>query len=209
MLASRPERAPLWGAFLLVLTGIATSYFGWGEIWLFIKKNPTAPIMVIATLIAYNGLRTQRKLARVKNAIDFQNNYLSSEISKKNIIKTVHMAHNSPSESLRADTLKDEDLLSIREVLNSFERMAIGIEINAYDPSVLFRSYATTVTTVWVAFRPYIRDRQKSTPHIYCNFDKLAIDWMMRRHEKITNEEKKRINDLQGEISTILAKYNN
>lgn len=76
-------RAPLWGAFSLVLAVVGCHHFDRATMWQFAKKNPTAPIMSLATLIAYNGLRTQRKIARVKNAPDFQNNYLSSKTCRQ------------------------------------------------------------------------------------------------------------------------------
>ncbi|ETF03459.1 hypothetical protein W822_07640 [Advenella kashmirensis W13003] len=178
------SRAPLWGAFSLAFAVAGYQHVERAGIWQFLKKNPTAPIMCLATLIAYNGLRTQRKIARVKNALDFQNNYLSSETSKGYIVNVVQIANTKPADELSVATLKGQDLLCVREVLNSFERMAIGIDIKAYDPEVLFRSYASTVLTVWKALRPYIRERQKSTPHVYCHIDKLAADWMMKTEKK-------------------------
>ncbi|MGO3122521.1 MAG: DUF4760 domain-containing protein [Advenella sp.] len=183
-------RAPLWGAFSLVLAVAGCHHFDRATVWQFAKNNPTAPIMSLATLIAHNGLRTQRKIARVKNALDFQNNYLSSEISKKYIANAVQIANNKSAEELSVAALNDQDLLCIREVLNSFERMAIGIEIKAYDSKVLFRSYASTVLTVWKALRPYIRERQQSASYVYCHVDKLAADWMAKRDKKISRRDK-------------------
>ena len=187
----RSSKAPLWGAFSLVFAVAGGHYFDKTSIWQFLKKNPTAPIMSLATLIAYNSLRTQRKIARVKNALDFQNNYLSSEISKECIANAVQIANNRPAEELRVATLNGQDLRCVREVLNSFEKMAIGIEIKAYDPEVLFRSYASTVLTVWKALRPYIRERQQSTPYVYCHMDKLAADWMMKTEKQLSRRHKR------------------
>ena len=156
-----------------------------GDCMAICKEKPHRPIMSLATLIAYNGLRTQRKIARVKNALDFRNNYLSSEISKEYIANAVRIANNIPAEELRVAALNGHDLLCIREVLNSFEKMAIGIEIKAYDSEVLFRSYASILLKVWKALRPYIRERQQSASYVYCHLDKLAIDWMAERDRKL------------------------
>ena len=43
----------------------------------------------------------------------------------------------------RQERASEDCVKSIREVLNSLERMAIGIRIEVYDENILFNSYGT------------------------------------------------------------------
>jgi hypothetical protein len=157
----------------------------------FLKINPTVPIIALTALVALANWRSQQRLTRAKHAIDLQNNYVCSERVLKDMYRVADLSKKLSTEEVErlskidATTPATEgdraNLESIRNVLNCFERMAIGIQQDVYDEGLLFNSYATFVTDVWTSFRPYIRAKQVGNNRYYKAFDWLAVNWMTKK----------------------------
>ncbi len=177
-------------------------------------ENPS-PLIASATAIfaAYMGIRTQRKLARFKNSVDFQSNCLSKESAKESLEKVCRIAYNGNRTAeiakLKGKTSKDEPILKdLMEVLNNFERMAIGIDIKVYDENILFRSYAQTIIDLWNCYSPLVKDLQNRVPVAYTCLERLSLRWTLRRGANLNSLQK---GQLQGEIlrlDALLKKQN-
>lgn len=157
----------------------------------FLISNPTAPVVLVSAIVAFLSWRTQKKLTRAKHSIDLQNNYLSSERILADIYRVAELSKELTSDEIERVACinfkfemskKDKQRLSsLRTVLNALERMAIGIRMDVYDGDLLFNSYATYVIETWIAFHPYIREKQRANSRYYQNVEWLAREWMSKR----------------------------
>ena len=80
----------------------------------------------------------------------------------------------------------DDECAAIREVLNFYELIAIGIDIGIVDEEMYKRYYRMTVISDWEACESFIlqlrRNEQKrrgmqEEPPFYVEFEKLAKSW--------------------------------
>lgn len=154
--------------------------------WEYLAKHPTLPVLLVSAVLAILSLRIQRRLARSKNSIDLQNNYLASERMHELMVQVAKVAREKDAKWLAElaaikkqegeDKEKIDAINNIRIVLNSFERMAIGVGSKVYDEKLLFRSYRGFVTETYEKLYPYIKEKQEGGRY-YNNFCDLAIKW--------------------------------
>lgn len=147
--------------------------------------NPTFPIVLCSAVIAFLAFRTTRHLTRCKHAIDFETAYHKSDKLATAMKHLVEWAAKSSAEETAAlgqdDKRKHEMVGHIRELLNTWERVAIAIRQNVYDENLLYNAYGTSVIWIWKQTRPFMRKRQEENPRLFVNFDWLAIRWQIRR----------------------------
>lgn len=69
--------------------------------------------------------------------------------------------------------IKSEEAIHIKEILNTWKRVAIAIQHKVYNEELLYKAYATMVIQIWIKFSPFINARQaRSIRHrgVYENF---------------------------------------
>jgi len=145
---------------------------------------------MVAITAAYVTIRTNRQLAREKNALDFEQKY------KENPKITEHMR-------LLGSTFKIKNSLEIKEmsskkyeecseeekkfweasayVLNEWERAANAVNHDIYDEHLLYKAYGTSVLKLYMNLSEYIAARQKDSVRYYINFLMLVAKWQIRR----------------------------
>jgi hypothetical protein len=71
---------------------------------------------------------------------------------------------------------------AIRDTLNFYEFVAIGIRENTLDAALYKRSYRTTLVADWISLKPFVMEvrRLSQTPTFFCEFEYLAKKWCTR-----------------------------
>ncbi len=180
------------------------------DVLAFLVHNPTVPVIAISAVIAYKSLRSQRHLARAKHAIDFQSDYhASKEAQHHNRIvreSTRTLTWDETAALAAPGHFNDEVVISIREVLNAWEKVAIAIQSDVYDEDILYNAYGSYVVGTWMDLRAYTQVKQAANPRLYVRLDWLAIRWMCRRQSDLVPIDLKKLQRAQGVITAILHK---
>lgn len=168
------------------------------SLYFFIKRNPTLVFLSATSYIALLSFRSQRHLARAKNTIDFQTLFHGSEDMKKAtkvyVKKIALMTTDELIEMARTDRPAKTNK-AVREILNSWERVAVAVRYDVYDEELLYKIYATFLLKSWTTLSPYIKEKQRANPRVYVQLQWLALRWRVRREEFDFSEERKKVRD--------------
>lgn len=136
---------------------------------------------VIGAAVALRSIREQRSIARKRATIDllarkeWDKSYLEA---RKNFNRLrddsaglVHWA------SISHDSTDEKSV--IRDTLNDYELIAIGIKEDILDERVYKRWFRSTLINDWEQAEAYIMEvrRNTSAPKIFCEFEELAKKW--------------------------------
>ena len=184
----------------------------------FLKANPTVPILIITGIIGFASWHTQRKLARAKNSIDLQNNFIASERIHNKMVYVASLKNRDQKWIAKLATIKSLDdatqdqceaINSIRTVLNAFERISVGIESKVYDEKLIYRSYRGFVVDTYLNLEPYIAAKKEG--RYYNHYCDLAEYWMALDASKLEPSQKlrflKKINCLNKPVLRFYAKF--
>ncbi|MEM1403344.1 MAG: DUF4760 domain-containing protein [Pseudomonadota bacterium] len=145
-----------------------------------IKDFQTALALLLSTSIAWKALKNNQKIARQKNTIDAQKELLGEEFLED--IRILMEALDNErgytiEEWAHGHNYYKPTSKSIRDILNAWERLALGIEAGVYDQRMLFKTYKTTLYGIEELTRQYRKERQKTMPSAYTQFDDLVATW--------------------------------
>ncbi len=84
---------------------------------------------------------------------------------------------------LAADKLSGDEVTIIRNVLNRYELLAIGIFEKSINENIYKRWTRSRLVDDWIKCKPFIMEirRQTERQTIYCEFEKLARKWADKR----------------------------
>lgn len=178
----------------------------------YLYRNPTLPMVAGSLGVAYQAFKTQRHLVRSKHAIDFEAAYHSSEMQEA--VDAVRTLLNDKTSDELAELASlahrgDPAIAHLRNVLNSWERVAIAIQAQVYDEAILYRAYATLLIGIWIKARPFIRAEQKRNQRIFCNLDWLATRWWIQRAEADGHLIDKKLRAALSEVDELIKKTTN
>lgn len=189
--------------FILIL-----STFSWHSIYEFLKKNPTLIFLSVTALIAYKSYSGQRHLTVAKNTIDFQTAFHNSEDLCKatKIFRTKLRKMNADEIASLADEdrSQEKNTWAARELLNSWERVAVAVRNKVYDEEMLYNTYASFLLTIWTDLKPYVTKKQEDNPKFFVQVQWLAIRWQVRKEDKMAKSKlrkmKRKIAQLEDEM---------
>lgn len=186
---ARRNEKYLWVIFFFVLFLILSS-FKFERIYAFLKINPTLGFLSVTALMAYKSYFSQRHLTVAKNTIDFQTSFHSSEDVKKAMEYFLKVISKLDTAGIEALALKERSLeegpKSVRELLNSWERVAVAVRNKVYDEEMLYNTYASFLVTVWIILSPYVRKKRVANPEYFVEVQWLAMRWKMRKNDKLS-----------------------
>lgn len=162
-------------------------------------KLPTSFAIVfsalLAALVASRSINKQRQIAREKNSLDFEANYKHNVLIQKAWAEIHLLVGNSLNKPVEIWADKENARSTERDaivlVLNEWERVAKGIFNKLYDGEYLYDIYGTIILTLHTRIHPFIWERQKHNRRSYVNFDRLVIDWRIKR----SLEDKHKVDD--------------
>ena len=163
------------------------------EIYTFLQKNPTLILLSISAFVALLSFRSQRHLTRSKNTIDFQNDFHSSDLLKraaKIYRKKVSRMMTGDLVCLALTDAPKAQAFAVREILNTWERVAVAVRYDIYDEELLYKLYATFLIKSWTELSPYIKEKQKANPRVFVQLEWLALRWKIRRNSFVSKQEK-------------------
>ena len=133
---------------------------------------------------AYWAIKTNRKIARLKNSMDFLNGFNEADAISKAWIEVQQLDNFTTAEKqkLAAKNLDDEQKKkteNIRIVLNYYEAMALCVHHKVYDEIIIKEAIYTTVMVMWDICQPYIEERNKvkKTGTFYQELAMLVKKW--------------------------------
>ncbi|GEA06420.1 hypothetical protein KUL42_11810 [Alteromonas sp. KUL42] len=137
----------------------------------------------LALIAALMNITFTRKTARESNSLDFQKSLQSDVHYNEHVRKSAAAAKSRKDmrELAKVENRFDEDAISIRYVLNTWERAANAMRHNLYDELYLFEAHKSMVIAFGIDFREFIDECQKRQPSFYENFSWLALNWTIRR----------------------------
>ena len=127
-------------------------------------------VLLAAVVVAVISMRLFRRTERQKATLSFLRDYNNS----KSVDAAVALLRNGAA---RAD-MSDADKLAVKEFLNFFEILAIGLETGIYDERMVFRAFGTDIIKYYDRASEFIRSVRKEDGDIvdvaYERFESLA-----------------------------------
>ena len=168
----------VWGAVFFVLALLAVAFCGWRFKW---EANVWENVILsMAVVIAFFSLRAIRKTERQKATLDFLNAYNASDV----VINGAKILRESKN---KYPSLTENEQLMVREFLNVFELLAIGLKNGIYDERMIMDAMETTIAKCYKKGQDCIdavRDQENDVRDVaYEHFANLA--------EKISTRLKK------------------
>lgn len=154
--------------------------------WDFLYTNGSVPFICVTAAIAFASWRSQQRLARAKNSIDLQNNFLASQRIHADMVAVAGFANTKDAAwrkelaTVTAGQVSKEQKIaldSLRSVLNAFERVAIGVNNKVYDERLLFESYASFVIDTHLVYSDYLEIKRDGHKSYYVSFCLMAKKW--------------------------------
>lgn len=198
----------LWIVFFFALFILLSSY-KFERIYLFLKMNPTLGFLSVTAVIAYKSFFSQRHLAIAKNTIDFQTAFHNSDDVKKATKYFVSVISQLDTTEIEALALRERNqekgARSARELLNSWERVAVAVRNKVYDEEMLYNTYSGFLIAVWQTLSPYVHKKRLSNPKFFVEVQWLAIRWRIRRDAKLTKFKEIQLQHKLNQIEDLLS----
>ncbi|ANH98983.1 hypothetical protein A8L59_16695 [Pseudomonas koreensis] len=198
----------LWIVFFFALFILLSSY-KFERIYLFLKMNPTLGFLSVTAVIAYKSFFSQRHLAIAKNTIDFQTAFHNSDDVKKATKYFVSVISQLDTAEIEALALRERSqekgARSARELLNSWERVAVAVRNKVYDEEMLYNTYSGFLIAVWQTLSPYVHKKRLSNPKFFVEVQWLAIRWRIRRDAKLTKFKEIQLQHKLNQIEDLLS----
>ncbi len=148
-----------------------------------------AMLSMIAAVIAINNTR---KLARNKNAIDFETALENSTTYDEYFYKLEDFMARIKKDGKSLDTelklvalnKKHSDYRPIQELLNWWERGANGINSKVYEDTILYKVYCTEVLSLFKTVKPFIETRRTINPKAFVEYESLVNIWAKRKKKE-------------------------
>ncbi|MEJ6497792.1 DUF4760 domain-containing protein [Pseudoalteromonas lipolytica] len=181
----------------------------------------SAVAILLSAFIAISGalitIYFQRRTAREKNTLEFQNDLQENEDYHKNVLLINKLLANHKDDYIQGKTdtmdvirtlaspelVRSEEAVALRDVLNKWEQAANAIRHGLLDEKYLYSSHKSTVLFMGVWFRSFIKERQKSNESLYLNFTWLVLKWTIRRDSFENDETRKQIRAVFKQLNNI------
>ena len=198
----------LWIIFFSLIVLILSTY-KFERIYLFLKTNPTLVFLSITAVIAYKSFFSQRHLAIAKNTIDFQTAFHNSDDVKKAtkyFVTVLARLNTAEIEELASrERNQDKGAKSARELLNSWERVAVAVRNKVYDEEMLYNTYSGFLIAVWQTLSPYVHKKRLSNPKFFVEVQWLSIRWRIRRDAKLSKVKEIQLQHQLDKIEKLLS----
>ena len=186
---ARRNEKYLWVLFFFCLLIVLSSY-KFGRVYLYLKMNPTIAFLCVTALVACKSFFSQRHLAIAKNTIDFQTAFHNSaevrEATKYFTTVISFLDTEGVKNLARKELSQEEGAKSARELLNSWERVAVAVRNKVYDEEMLYNTYSGFLIAIWQTLSPYVESKRLENPKLFVEVQWLAIRWRIRKHAKLT-----------------------
>ena len=156
-------------------------------IWLDILTRLTGPALAalftgaFAWTIAKRTIRQQRLIARRRATIDFieKRKWDADYLTARQAFILLRDDKDRPIEYWADPQQQDRpERTTIRNILNDYELMAVGIREDIFDESLYRQWWKSTLLADWQATNAFIEAVQSEIkPQIYSNFRELADAW--------------------------------
>lgn len=205
---SRRNEKYLWMIFFFSVFLILSSY-KFERIYIFLKSNPTLGFLSVTALLAYKSFFSQRHLAIAKNTIDFQTAFHNSDDVKKATKYFVTVLARMDTAGIESLALRERNQekgpRSARELLNSWERVAVAVRNKVYDEEMLYNTYSGFLIAVWQTLSPYVHKKRQDNPKFFVEVQWLAIRWRVRRDSKISKVKEMKLKYKLNQIEELLG----
>jgi len=164
-------------------------------------------LLLVGIVVAYLTYRSARQTATFRNTIDkfasYRNERDMAQIGRvRELIDTGALA----GQEYVPGTLAAKDVECIRFVLNEWEEIALCVRYKIYSEQVLFEHYGRLGLSFWTALRPYIRFAQRTRPTLWAEFDRLAVQWMVRTTAKDQSPAQADLKRILAELDAVLLR---
>jgi hypothetical protein len=205
--ARRNERY-LWViAFAILFVILTTVRFE--SLYVFLRKNPALLFLSITALIAYKSYVGQRHLTVAKNTIEFQTAFHNSKDLKKAtkyFVTVISRLTSAQVEGLAEKKRNQEPgPVTARELLNSWERVAVAVRVKVYDEEMLFNTYSSFLITVWETLSPYVQKKREENPKFFVEVQWLAIRWRVRKDSTLTRRQVRELRKQLRKLEKLLS----
>lgn len=153
---------------------------------------------LMGSTVACWAVLTSRRLAKLKNSMDFINSYNEDKAIAEALkeIKAINAKSTAEVQKIASHNHDDgtyEQAKHIMRVLNYYEAMALCIHRKIYDETIIKEAVYTTVTDIWRQCQPYVDERRKikNIDTYYQELKALSEKWLENPLEK--KEKKKKL----------------
>lgn len=152
----------------------------------FFLNHPNFFAVILGVVVAIIGIAKQRQTARDKNTLDFESALEDKSDYTAAWIIVTRIVDNRLSVPVQRWASKSyfntAEAQALRHILNRWERASNGIERKVYNDEALYEIYGSHIISIYVYLMPYINEiRVLRLPKAYEKFERLAINWQVRR----------------------------
>ena len=164
-------------------------------------------LLLVGVGLAYLTYRSARQAATYRNTIDkfasYRNEWDFGKISR---VRELIKEGSFTGSDFVSGRLTEQDVQSVRFVLNEWEEIALCVKYKIYSEQLLFEHYGRLGLELWKHLRPFIRHEQKTQSTNWAEFDRLALHWMIRTTSKLQEESLIELKTVTAQLDAVLLK---
>lgn len=149
----------------------------------YLLRYPSIVILLLSTSVAWFAWRSNVKIARLQRTLTLKQRTLD-ESHKSNFEVFREALSNLSKDELAQLAVKENiDLKygkAVKEILNFYEDVSVGIRYKIYDEKFLLDTFGTTLVNVCAKALPFINAAQANSPRSYQDLSKLFKRWQKR-----------------------------
>ncbi len=120
--------------------------------------------LIVAVLVALYSIYKQRQTAKKDKTIallmkDLEDRFLNEGL--KELIKIHHNQDDDVAIYANVNHSKDKESIAIRNLLNYYENVAVGVKADIYDIEMIKKSQKTMIIAIYTQAKPFIERLRK------------------------------------------------
>lgn len=134
--------------------------------------------LVVAVFVAWVSIKKQRETIKKDKTISLLMKDLEYDFLESGM-RTLRHIHNSEDDDVaiyaNSTHLQDKETISIRNLLNYYENISVGIVADIYDIEMIKKSQKSMIIAIYKQSEPFIirlREQNKN-PNLYIEFEKF------------------------------------
>jgi hypothetical protein len=134
--------------------------------------------LIVAVFVAWFSIKKQRETTKKDKTIALLMKDLEDDFLKTGM-KTLLKVHNSEDDDVAIyanQTHKnDPEAISIKNLLNYYENISVGVSADIYDIEMIKKSQKTMIISIYKQSEPFIirLRKQNKNPDLYIEFEKF------------------------------------
>ncbi|WXU00670.1 MAG: hypothetical protein Ctma_1399 [Catillopecten margaritatus gill symbiont] len=135
--------------------------------------------LIVAVFVAWCSINKQRDTTKKDKTISLLMKDLEDDFLKSGM-QTLLKVHNNEDDDVaiyaNSAHKNDENAIAIRNLLNYYENISVGVGSNIYDVEMIKKSQKTMILSIYKQSKPFITRlrEQNKNPNLYIEFERFV-----------------------------------